>query len=303
MDIRWDTPFCRSLSFRLFMQHFTELNQMYWSQVPVANKIEKDVKTFQNTGEHVPLDFFIVHDEDDRRIAPTFDEWKISYRAFQNFVRLNSLLSLSSCFEVYLRSITSLAIESKPGVIFGVPDAIDGTSFLKVRREYFTFNEKTYPFYRQVDSICRGEWQNHRVPSYSNIFGATPEKLENNKRDLDDLRTLRNNIAHYFSRDKRNYESPVTFHSDPMMRISHDRLIRYFGLVHETVEAIDNHLYHNFIGSYELLKYYLIQKPNSLATQPLGVKAKWLQKNVGSNGGKPVGSAYYKELFRYFESL
>lgn len=41
LDVRWESPFTYSFAYRLFEQHFTELNKMYWANVPSSNTIEK----------------------------------------------------------------------------------------------------------------------------------------------------------------------------------------------------------------------------------------------------------------------
>ena len=106
-------------------------------------------------------------------------------------------MSLCSCFEVYLRGILSLSLESRPGTVFGDKDAFDGARLLKYNGELMEYNNTTYPFYKYIEKIVVGEW-NNRVIGYKEIFGNIPEILNNNLGDLEKLRILRNNIAHYF---------------------------------------------------------------------------------------------------------
>lgn len=75
--------------------------------------------------------FFLIPDEEDRRMAPTYGEWKIDFSEYVNYSRLNIIMLLSSCFETYLRTVVSLSFESKPGVIINCQDAVDGAALLK----------------------------------------------------------------------------------------------------------------------------------------------------------------------------
>lgn len=83
-DARWQPALDNSLTFGLFSQHYTELNNMYWANKPAENKIKKLAKEAHSQGKERPIDFFIVHDEDDRRVAPDFGSWKKSYSDFNN---------------------------------------------------------------------------------------------------------------------------------------------------------------------------------------------------------------------------
>lgn len=299
---RWHSPFSHSLTFKLFNQHFTELNAMYWANIPVENKIKKLVKETCDSGTEKPLDFFIVHDEDDRRIAPDFDSWDKTYNDFGNYTRLNMLMSLSSCLEVYLRSIVSMSIESKPAVIFNSEDALDGVYLLKHQKNYAIFNEATYPFHHHVLSVTQGDWAS-RTQNYKKLFGNVPKYITDNIHQLDELRKLRNDIGHYFGRPKQKYEAPLQFLPEHTIRVSHNRLIKFFALVDCTAKEVDLHLYQNFIGSYEVLKLFTFSAPLKVKTQDCGMQAKWLQKYIGRNTSVAVGSKYYKDLFSYYDSI
>lgn len=301
-NVRWNSPFPYSICRKLFINHMTELNRMYWAHVPAANTIEKNATNFHDAGNDKLTDYFLIRDQDDRRMAPTFEEWKENYRTFLNFNRLNMILSLCSCFEVYLRSITSLAIESKPGIILGDSEAIDGAKILKCKKEYSVYNESTYPFYKQVDTVCRGDW-NSRVNGYKTLFGKAPEFLTDNIGELDKLRKLRNDIAHYFGREKSKYENPVVFEAEPAIRVTHERLIHYMKLVCEIVDIIDGHLYRDYIGSYEVLKYYMTYRDERIITEPVKQRARALKKIMGTNHLKIVEISYYVEILKYFEEL
>lgn len=72
---RWESPFPYTLAYNLFKQHFTELNRVYWAFVPAKDTIKKAAKTPYQMTMLIPR-AFLVKDEDDKRIAPTYTEWK-----------------------------------------------------------------------------------------------------------------------------------------------------------------------------------------------------------------------------------
>jgi hypothetical protein len=276
---------------------------MYWANIPAKNTIEKKVKDFQLNGESDPLKFFLIPDDDNRKMTTSFKEWNQDFREFQNFTRLNMAFSTSSCFEVYLRSIVSLSLESRPGIILGDKECTDGARLLKTNSKYRSNNRDIYLFTNQVDSVVRGEW-NNRVSGDKNLFTTLPKELEQNIGQLEELRRLRNDIAHYFGRPKNKYETPLIFDPLPVVRVSHEKLIRYFKLIFDVATAIDAHLYKGYIGSYEVIVYYFENMYDIYRSSmhPSG-KAKQLQKLMGSKTGATAGTNYYKELVQYFETL
>lgn len=296
---RWVSPFKHTIAYILFVKHFTELNNIYWAHVPAASTIEKKALEALGSPESDPKAYFLIRDEDDRRLTATYAEWKESYRMFSNYTRMNMLMLLSSCFETYLRTIISLSVESKPGVIIGCPDAIDGIFLLKSKINYGDFGNSSYQFSEVVESICKGDWP-ARAANYKKYFGQIPI-TEDEIIALDELRLKRNLVGHYFGRQKKNYETPLSFTPEPVQRISHEKLKEYFGVVYHAVQKIDTYLLNNYIGSYDIIKYYYQCSQNGdICGKTAGAQAKELQKLLGGSGLPPVGSEYYRNLITYF---
>lgn len=89
IDVRWTSPFEHTIPFSLFHKHFTEINDAYWAYVPAASTIEKRaLEGLQNEAED-PRKYFLISDEDDRRVANTYDILKFFYF----FARKNNLMS------------------------------------------------------------------------------------------------------------------------------------------------------------------------------------------------------------------
>lgn len=192
-----------------------------------------------------------------------------------------------------------MSVESKPGLLLKCPEAIDGVFLLKQDVNYGNYSNKNYQFNEIVEEICVGTWQ-QRVDAYKKYFVRVPEFLLNNISELDELRRKRNEVGHFFGREKQQYEIPLLLKPQAAVRISHEKLLKYFSLVHKTVNCIDNHLLSEFIGSYDIIKYYRINIFDKLVSIDPGVHAKELQKHFGYEGFMPAGAEYYKNLISYY---
>ncbi len=297
-DVRWESPFKRTIPYNLFLQHFTELNKIYWAHVPAASTIEKNA--IKELGDEFadPRGYFLINDEDDRRMASTFKDWKKDYREFGNYTRLSMVMLLSSCLETYLRTVVSLAIESKPGCVIGCKDAIDGLFLLRERNGYGEVNTSLYQFENVIESICKGDWYS-RIANYEKYFGKSPIK-ESGLKELEELRQKRNIVGHYFGRIKQKYEAPLSLSPLEAERVSHKKLLNFLKITYDSVKCIDEHLHVSFIGSYDICKYfYMCLQVNQIKSKTIGQQAKDLQKILGDAGMPPVGTTYYKNLIAY----
>ena len=295
---RWISPYNHSIPYILFSKHFTEINNVYWSYVPASSTIEKKALEGLNDPLADPRGYFLIPDEDDRRLANTYSEWKDHFRSFGNYTRLNMIMLLSSCFETYLRTIVSLAIESKPGAMLGCPDSIDGVFLLKEKNGYGESQSKEYMFSNVIDDVCKGEWDK-RVLCYKKYFGSFPSGVDIRK--LDELRIKRNSIGHFFARKKEEYEITYSPEVAPPIQVSASKLKEYFNLINTAVVQIDQHLHVNFIGSYDVLKYfYFHMRKNDLVNENPSILARELRKQMGRLGMQTVGKEYYSNLLDYF---
>lgn len=91
-NVRWESPFPYSLAFNLFKQHFEEINRSYWAFVPAANTIKSFAKKSLLDDNADPKKFFLIPDEEDRRMAPTYGEWKTDFSEYVNYSRLNIIM-------------------------------------------------------------------------------------------------------------------------------------------------------------------------------------------------------------------
>ena len=294
---RWNSPYDHTMVYGLFKRNFTELNDAYWAHCPASNTIQRKAKAEIKAKNLQPLDYFDVHDEEDRHVADSYEKWDLNYREYLNYTRLSFLMLLNSCFETYLRTIVSYAIESKPGILIQCKDAVDGVSLLITRSEYANPRNKRYQFGETIDSVVKGNWY-ERNNNYKRWFLNSPLTGDEIK-ELDQLRTLRNKIGHYFARNDTFYTVPLFPDYQPAERLSHKRLIRFFRLVNEVVTKIDNHLQSEYIGSYDIIRFYL-DCANKGMIKGLNTeeKARSFQTIIGTSGLKPVSKEFCANLIQ-----
>lgn len=300
---RWKSPLLHTIAYELFRQHLTEINNIYWSFVPANETIKKEARIALESNNGDPRTFFSVNKTYDRRLANSYKEWKQHNNDFENYTRLSMVMLLSSCFETYLRTIISLAFESKPGVIFHDPDSVDGLQLLQRSLSYGdnSRNNEHAVFASRINHICEGDWE-QRIKRFEDYFGQIPETFKKKKSDLEKMRKLRNKIAHQFGREDDSYEMPLLFDSKEAIRVSHDRLLKLFQLVDEIVECLDNYLKDNFIGSYDIIKlFYEEYVSRKVSISPLMKPSKALQEYLGKHGHNFEGKkAFCQNMMNYY---
>ena len=84
-SVRWNSPFPYTLAFNLFKQHFEEINRTYWAFVPASNTIKALAKKSLIDDNADPKEYFMVPDEEDKHIAPSYGEWKHNYSEYINY--------------------------------------------------------------------------------------------------------------------------------------------------------------------------------------------------------------------------
>lgn len=301
---RWNSPVKYTLAYRLFKQHFTEINRAYWAFIPVENTIKAQVKREVDEETVLPVNFFLLHDEDDDRIARSFHEWRDNFSLFGIYTRLNMLMMLSSCQETYLRTVVSMAVESKPGIILGAPNSIDGLLLLKKNKYYSSLGNDKYQFKHKVDSVCSGTWKDRRL-AYDALFGSVLDILNKNIEVLEEMRIKRNIIAHYFGRDKKRYEAPILLNSEALSGLSHATLIKFLKAVFDVSTAIDQDL-RTLIGSYDIILFfrnYEAQYYSKSFDINIKVRARELSKRLGKSGVLANGSVFCYRLLSYYYKI
>ncbi|MEK5469600.1 hypothetical protein [Paenibacillus sp. FSL P2-0136] len=257
-----------------------------------------------------PKDFFSFSDPvDERRIPPSHKDWEDDIDGFLNWVRYSCLESASSYFEIYLATVCSLALESDPGVETRHTRSLDGIH-----------NLKTTPNYSKVtlvEDITKGSWSS-RIKAYRRVFGHVPATLSVNLSHLDHVRKLRNKFAHGFGRDISVMKAARgrTSEANAMETITLLDLKTYLGMFDTVAKAVDEHLYHNHIGDYEIVYLFheYLTNPPIVEIRP-GVfervmlkgasqdKAHRFKKLVGELGVLLRSKDYFEQMVRHYYSV
>jgi len=287
---RWQNHEPRSWAYSIFKSYHTHLNRLLWSQVPVIDFTEKQVAI-------TPGDVHTIlgcKAEDARTIRKDKLLWRTDYREFNNWTRLNAMMSLNSYLEIYLASIISTAIESDPGILHNATRKVDGAIMLK--------HGNNYNYSYQANKCIIGEWPK-RISEFRNIFGQVPLTLENNVGELEKLRILRNNVGHAFGRDIDESRKKGSREIFPSERISLKRTKETLGIIHTVVAGIDDFLLRNHIGEYEALYHYHELKKSMKANLVLSQRAALFKKSIGQEGALPRSKSYCNEIIKYYENM
>ena len=287
---RWKCEWDRTWAHRVFRKHHTQLNSLYWAHLSAANHLLKVAKAYPETA--LAAEVFPIPADDKGRKNNRLGQWSQDYKEFINWVRLNVAVSLSGYLEVYLQSAATLALESDPGTLLGAPRAIDGATLLKTKDKY------SYSDY--ATSVVKGTWHS-RLHTYKGYFGGLPAVVESSISELEQLRELRNGVAHVFGRELGDYKSRINFELKPLQRLSNERLKKWLEVAANVALAIDDHLREAHIGAYEVINYYHSwnRRPYS---GPLRKEAAF-KKHLNSVVGSRLSTVYFRELISYYESL
>ncbi|WP_316896820.1 hypothetical protein [Pseudodesulfovibrio indicus] len=291
---RYSFPHEFSAAFGRFKAHHTEINKLYWSFVPASRAAFK--ATRGHTAEDDCPSAFGAHGDETGRFAPNLGEWRSSFMDFSNWTRLNSIMAASSYFEVYLRTVFHLALMSKPGVLLGDGQIVDGTALLKQKNQTVVQLVK-----KKVSECVVGTWSS-RSKAFKGLFGQDFKRFVENTSDLDKIRNLRNGVGHTFGRNIKEFS--YLFDEDRgMARLSEKRMKKYLKLLMDIAVDLDQYLLKNFIGSFEAIYYY------HRNIQPLGFgdprdRSKKLKKDFNINTTvPPLSKGYCMGLVHYYTWL
>jgi hypothetical protein len=242
---RWAPGWGRTVAHRLFQSHHTQLNALYWAHAPVFRHAFAATRRSEKTDATTTI--FPLPAEDVRRINYPLHKWASYYNEFDNWVRLNAVVSATGYLEVYMKTLIRMALESDPGVMIGASHAVDGVRLLKT--------QSAYNFKDEVVDCVRGAWD-ARLSHYGRLFGHVPPFLKQVTGELDQLRVLRNGVTHTFGRSTDDYDSYLDVTPKPFAKVSVAKLKKSLGLIERVALALDKHLGAAHIGEYESLYMY-----------------------------------------------
>ena len=192
------------------------------------------------------------------------------------------------------------ALESDPGIVYGLPRSIDGIKAIKAG--------KSFDFTYQITLCTKSEWPS-RIKSFKSIFGKVPEVIEQNISTLERIRKLRNDVAHSFGRDIEDSHIIHDLNILEMSPLTQRTLLKYWDLIDSCVRGLDEQLYKENIGEYQLLCFYNANEDDVIknANSPtLGNKARAFRKIYGhkdKNGPATLGQEFAKGLISYYDSI
>ena len=290
---RWASKDKFSYTFRLFSKYHTYMNSLYWAHVPSSSLTQKTYRDAKKSNPNQTThQLFNLSGPNVFRVTESLDAFSGHLKEFDNWTRLNTLVAVLSYFETYLSSVVSLSIESDLGLIYSIPKRIDGVMVLK----YGSNSE--YSFFDKSGLITKGTW-NKRISYFKEIFGTVPAILSTNISDLEKMRKIRNNVAHAFGRDIDETRARTTIEMLPIERLSEERLQKYMELIRKISKEIDNQLFINHIGEFELIHYYHLNKQNLTPNR----EVQDLKTKINSLYTKNRNHAFCKGLMEYYAAL
>lgn len=287
---RWKLGWERTWAYRLFKGHHTQLNSLYWAHAPALRYVFAATRGKKH--EDPASSLLSLPLPDASRINITLGQWGKQFKDFDNWVRLNALVAITGYLEVYLKTVTRLALESDPTIPLGIKHGIDGVTALK--------NKPKYSSADQVVSCVKGTWH-ERLAHYKSLFGKVPTALNENIGSLERLRTIRNGVAHAFGRAPDEYETLADTSPKPFRRVTEERLKETLALVDEIALAVDRHLGTEHIGDYEALYFY--HHWDKSYSSGHETEARALSQLIGHLHGRNKNLGYYQGLIDYYRAL
>lgn len=291
---RHATQSINTQAYRRFKLHHTEINDLYWSFVPIASYADYLARHAPTNA--TPVGLFHASGPDSRRLPSTVAEWTRIFGEFQNWTRLSSLLSMVSYFEIYLRDVITIALRSDPLVRFGSPKLLDGLVWIKRN-----VSDDLEPIIRPC---IVGEWPS-RFSQYKALFGRAPSKLQDNIGELEKIRILRNGVGHAFGRNIRNEEHPLSTEAGTSERLSELQFKQWLGLIDEIAAAIDKHLSQSHIGEFELLwrLHLWLALPRDKQEPKYDKVVSFAREMHRVNTSNRLDRKFYRDLMAYYNSV
>ena len=121
-------PFLRqSLAYRRFKDQQTLCSDFYWYNILTRTMACKySINYKEDDNPNLALENNNIHFPD------TFDKWKKNIKNTENWLRLNVLLVSNSYFEQYFFEIVNILLSSRPSLLLGDHETINGVHFLKL---------------------------------------------------------------------------------------------------------------------------------------------------------------------------
>lgn len=283
-------PFGTSLARQVAKQNLTRFNNVFW----VSERARKYLRagfasiSFPAVGPGV------------HGVFNTAGEWERAADEFRDWTRQHVLISAASLLEIYLKSITTTALEVNPELIDRSLTGIDGYSFALKKAVPPEGWKKSID--GRVDGFVTGIWRD-RIRRLEIVFGKLPTKLTTLEAELQKIQNKRNRIAHQFGA-----EAPRSVPWDAVSHVSVgakdcETAIK---IVSAFIVEADTNVFARLVGAHEVLALYhgWSQKEPSVGRyRVLGTRATAFCDYVGRLAGRGIGKDYAQAIIHYYDSL
>lgn len=287
---RWIPVGNYSLAWRLFQQHHTHFNRIFWCD----QSARQCVYTFTRGKDKKELaSKTFPHPEKDGMIFETLEDWSGHYNAFDRWTRIAAVAALTGYLETFISQIAYAALESCPAILVGGGREIEGVAQLK---------RNTAPVFESaISPLVRGEWQT-RCSAYSKLFG--PCKFVKHVSILEEMRSLRNDASHSFGRPIASMRMAEKFLIKRVDKISNDRIKRFLATVEDVAKIIESDLAEPFIGCYESIRIYhhWPEKENYTGESPKTISAEFNKYHLEYTS-YTFSKTFGVKLMEYYDKL
>ncbi len=290
---RWNPIEKKSWPYRCLRYYYDEVNRLMMAHKAALKFSCTQLQKIGAKDESIASDYLHTSKNNNRL---TIKQWHKSYSNFDNWTYLNAIIALSSAFETYLSCIIRMTIDSDPGLIINNPKSIDGVAQKKNGTPYNSdFIEDT------LVSCTKGDWTT-RIKAMQKLFGSIPTSFSDNIAQLEELRTLRNNVAHAFGRNIDKAKDYRRFDIDPMKKVTYDQFRKYQSLILTCSRQLDEQLMSEHIGMYPILLFYHDNR-NKLIKHPIETRFDYFKTLIGKESQKAISKDLSKWIINYYENL
>ena len=287
-----------TLAYYHFKNNLTNLNDLFWfseCQNIAAKKI------FHSHGsDAIIVNILGVSSEDSRRYPSCIEDYHVIKKNYEKWIKCNVIVSLSACFEVYLKSILTLSFKFDPGILLGLQGQVDGFKTIKSKNSMIDKLSEL-----NIERATRGEWparvsEIHKVlPNVAAHFSS--EKIQY----LEFIRKYRNSVSHAFDIDLEHMNYSSSFDSIRLKGVSLDRLKLILKNVIELAKNIDTSIHGYEISVFEYLLFIQHKFSKEFISDATLSPTKQieLRKRIGNMIGDPIlGKKATNQILNFYNS-
>ncbi len=291
---RWIPREKSTWPFQVFQNYNQELERNLAAYIPASKFVYSKLTTGGALWEDKPEKHLAL--KIGQKTFTDLKAWSVGFNAFDNWVNLNILMTISSTFETYLATIVSVALQSDPGLLFGSSRSLDGIFVLKNG----SISKIDYEWF--IKSCTMGDWMS-RLGAYERLFGIAPTILKNNISTLDKIRIMRNNVGHAFGRDIDESRKHGIKAILPIESLGREKVLKYQNLLWKIAKSIDKQILIAHIGEFQALNFYHNLHLTLNKDDHPSVRAQHFKKKLGQSGVQAPSKLFTRQLVDYYEKL